>query len=139
MPLERYSNKEPIVFLWVMIPYILFMNLLVFGTGIFDSVLLFLKTFGISTVYFLIVYAVFGSVAVSIKKQFPGAGDLFKRISILLPVFYVLNIFAIYGIFGFYDFVSWVECEPIFAMRWWTILYACIMSTLITFINEGMA
>jgi LytS/YehU family sensor histidine kinase len=24
-------------------------------------------------------------------------------------------------------------------MRWWTILYACMMSTVITFINEGMA
>jgi len=30
-------------------------------------------------------------------------------------------------------------CVPMTGMVWWTILYGCIMSTVITFINEGMA
>lgn len=90
-------------------------------------------------VYFFIIYGLFGTVAVFIKNKYPGAGDLFRRITRMLPVFYLMNIAAIYGVFAFYDSVNWVTCEPQFTMRWWTILYACMMSTVITFINEGMA
>jgi LytS/YehU family sensor histidine kinase len=43
------------------------------------------------------------------------------------------------GCLAFYDAVQWVECDTLHTMRWWTILYACMMSTVITFINEGMA
>jgi two-component system, LytTR family, sensor kinase len=139
VPPKRYSEKEPTVFLWVMIPYVFIMNLMIFGTCIFDSAFLFFKAFFISTIYFLVIYAIFGTVAVGIKNRFPSAGDLIKRVSILLPIFYLMNIFTIYGIYGFYPFTSWIKCEPISDMRWWTILYGCIMSTLITFINEGMA
>jgi LytS/YehU family sensor histidine kinase len=57
----------------------------------------------------------------------------------MLPFFYVMNIGAVYG--AFYLFTDWVHlgCIPKPEMVWWTILYGCIMSTVITFINEGMA
>jgi LytS/YehU family sensor histidine kinase len=115
------------------------MNLLIFGLCIFDSAGTFVKSFFISIFYFLIVYTIFGTVAVSIQRRIPSAGDLFKRIGILLPVFYLMNIAAIFGIFKFYSSVSWVHCQPESDRIWWTVLYACIMSTVITFINEGMA
>ncbi|HJW29211.1 MAG TPA: histidine kinase, partial [Saprospiraceae bacterium] len=139
MPVKRYSNKEPLVFLYVVVPYILFMNLLIFGGCLVRTPLCMLKSFGISAIYFFIIYAIFGSVAVLIKNKYPGAGDLFRRISIMLPVFYAMNVGAIYGAFRFYDYTQWLECPTLHGMRWWTILYGCIMSTVITFINEGMA
>ena len=89
--------------------------------------------------YFFIVYGIFGSVAVLIKNRFPGPGDLFRRVSLMLPMFYMMNIFAVYGACYFYANTVLLECDPRPEMLWWTILYACVMSTLITFINEGMA
>ncbi|MEP6796330.1 MAG: histidine kinase [Saprospiraceae bacterium] len=139
MPIKRYSNQEPIVFVWVIIPYITFMNLLMFGTCVFDTLWIFIKNFGISALYFFIIYGVFGTVAVYIKNRFPGPGDLFKRISLLLPVFYLMNIGAVNGAFYFFKSLPVLECETKPDMLWWTVLYACIMSTVITFINEGMA
>lgn len=139
MTVKRYSKQEPMVFLYVMMPYIIIMNLLIFGACIFDSALIFLKSFAISTLYFCIIYGVFGSVAVIIRNQNPGAGDLFKRIRIMLPVFYVMNIAAIYGAYSFFNSTYFLECSPRPEMMWWTILYGCIMSTVITLINEGMA
>ena len=139
MPVKRYSNKEPLVFLYVIVPYIAFMNLLIFGGCLFTSLGCFFKSFGVSTVYFSIIYAVFGSVAVIIKNEHPGASDLFKRVRIMLPIFYLLNIVAVFGVYGFYNWVDWLECQTRPEMVWWTILYACMMSTVITFINEGMA
>ncbi len=139
MPIKRYSNQEPIVFVWVIIPYITFMNLLMFGTCVFDTFWIFIKSFGISALYFFIIYGVFGTVAVYIKNRFPGPADLFRRISLLLPVFYMMNIGAVNGAFYFFKSLAALECDPKPEMLWWTVLYACIMSTVITFINEGMA
>lgn len=139
MPGKRYSSKEPLVFAWIVGPYILFMNLIMFGTCIFGSLGSFLKTFSVVALYFFIVYGIFGSVAVIIKNQNPGAGDLFKRVRLMLPFFYVMNVFAVYGAFYLFGHHVHLGCVPEFRMIWWTILYGCIMSTLITFINEGMA
>lgn len=137
--MKRYSNKEPIVFLWVILPYILFMNLLIFGFCIYNTFEGVYKSFAISVFYFLLVYAIFGTVAVLISRRISASGDLFKRIAVMLPVFYVLNIVAIYGIYTCYNHVHWMPCKPLEQNLWYTILYACVMSTVITFINEGMA
>jgi sensor histidine kinase YesM len=139
MPIKRYSSKEPVVFAWIVTPYILFMNLLIFGTCIFTSVPCFIKSFATSLVYFFIIYGVFGSIAVVIKNRNPGAGDLFKRVRLMLPFFYLMNVGAVYGAFYLFTHVILLGCVPKPDMVWWTILYGCIMSTVITFINEGMA
>lgn len=127
------------IFLWVMFPYIMVMNLLIFGSCLFISPVIFIKSFGLNVLYFSFVYGVFGSVAVLIRNKNPGAGDLFRRIRIMLPVFYIMNIGAIYGAYFFFNSTGWVECPTRPNMIWWTILYGCVMSTVITFINEGMA
>ncbi len=139
MSVKRYSSREPLVFAWVITPYILFMNLLIFGSCIFSSFPCFIKSFFTSAIYFFLIYAVFGSVAVIIKNRNPGAGDLFKRVRLMLPFFYLMNIGAVYGAFYIFTNVVLLGCVPKPEMLWWTILYGCIMSTVITFINEGMA
>lgn len=139
MGIKRYSSKEPLVFIWVMVPYIVFLNLLLMGTCIFSSVPNFLKTFLLSTVYFSLVYGVFGYVAVLVKNKNPGAGDLFKRVRLMLPIFYLMNIGAVLGAVAVYRLIRWHNCEVQTDMIWGTIIYCCVMSTLITFINEGMA
>ena len=139
MPVKRYSRSEPLVFLWIAGPYILFMNLLIFGMCVFSSLGIFLKSFSASALYFFLIYGVFGSFAVLVKNRYPSGSDLFKRIRIMLPGFYLMNVGAIYG--ACVVFTDWVRlgCTPRPDMIWWTILYGCIMSTVITFINEGIA
>ncbi len=139
MAIKRYSKKEPVVFLWVILPYILFMNLLIFGFCIYNTFEGIYKSFFLSALYFLVVYAIFGTVAVLISKQISASSDLFKRIAVMLPVFYFLNVLAIQGVFYGYNHIQWMPCNPLNQNLWYTILYACIMSTVITFINEGMA
>lgn len=136
---KRYSQKEPLVFVWIIVPYIIFMNVLIFGYCSFSSLSIFMKVFVFSAFYFFIIYGIFGSVAVKIKNKYGGDGDLLKRIRIMLPVFYLMNVGAIHAAFYFFHNLSFLECSPNRDMLWWTILYGCIMSTVITFINEGMA
>ena len=139
MPIKKYSKSEPFIFLWIMIPYILGMNLILFGTCILKSVSQFSLSFFLSAIYLFVTYLVFGTVAITIRKQFPAAGDLFRRISVMLPVFYTMNIVAIKGMVLLYQQLNLLTCNTNENMDWWGILYGCIMSTVITFINEGMA
>ncbi|MBK9270351.1 MAG: histidine kinase [Saprospiraceae bacterium] len=139
MPVKRYSKKEPLVFIWIMVPYIFFMNWLIFGNCIFTNWIEHVSSFFISGLYFVLVYGVFGSVAVIIQRRFPAAGDLFLRVRIMLPVFYMMNVVAVSAVFGLYSYFNILNCTPLFSHLWWTILYACIMSTVITFINEGLS
>jgi len=124
---------------WVMLPYIIFLNMLVFGSCIFGSVALFAKSFFYTGVFMFLVYFLFGLVAILIQKRFSTAGELFKRIAIMLPVFYLMNCIAISALFYLHDKLKLLPCSPKADMLLWSIVYGCLMSTIITFINEGVA
>ena len=139
MALKRYSRREPQVLLWVILPYIICLNLLVFGTCIFSSAAIFFWSFLYSTLYILLIYFVFGMAAMLIQKRIPGAGDMFRRIAIMLPMFYLMNGISGSGIFYVYNQWQLVPCPTRTGMLVWTIIYGCLMSTIITFINEGVS
>ncbi len=137
--MKRYSKREPQVFVWVMAPYVTGMNLILFGSCLFHPFTQFLLAFIYNLIYFFIIYFVFGLVAAKIHRMYPAAVDLFKRIRIMLPVFYVMNAFTIYGLILLYANNHLLNCPVKHQMMWWGLLYACIMSTGITFLNEGVA
>jgi len=74
-----------------------------------------------------------------IQKRFPDAGDMFRRIAIMLPMFYVMNAIAFSLLIFVYKEWQMASCPPRAGMLPWAIVYACIMSTIINFINEGVA
>src|SRR6478752_2564429 len=102
MAIKRYSKKEPLIFIWVMVPYVIGMNMILFGTCLFRPFSQFLLAGLYNLIYFFAIYFVFGLVATKIHNMYPAAGDLFKRISIMLPVFYVMNIITINGVMLLY-------------------------------------
>src|SRR4051812_6498822 len=139
MRLKRYSGKEPIIFVWFMLPYTIVMNTLVFGTCIYSSLNVFIETFVISVLYFAFIYAVFGTVALMIRKRFPQDGDLFRRIALMLPIFYLMNVLSVQCIYILYESINWISCRPLRSMEWWTTGFGCLASTMLTFINEAAA
>ncbi|HMG69026.1 MAG TPA: histidine kinase [Chitinophagaceae bacterium] len=139
MPLKRYSKKEPQVFLWIILPYIIFFNGLIFGSCIFSSISVFARALAFSGIYLFLLYFIFGMAATGIQKRFPGAGDMFRRIAVLLPMFYVMNAISFSGLIYLYKELPLLPCTPKPGMFLWAILYACLMSTIITFLNEGVA
>jgi len=73
-----------------------------------------------------------------IQKRFSSAGDMFKRIAIMLPVFYMMNAVSISGFFYIFKSFPLLPCIAKQDMFLLTLVYACVMSTVITFINEGV-
>lgn len=139
MVIKRYSKKEPQVFLWVLLPYIFFFNWLIFGNCMFNSVSIFIRLLAFSCLYLFLIYFVFGLAAMLVQKRFPDAGDMFRRIAVMLPMFYVMNAIAFSVLIFLYKELQIVSCPPRSGMLPWAIVYACIMSTIITFVNEGVA
>jgi hypothetical protein len=70
MPLKRYSNKEPLVLLWVMLPYIIFLNTWYSDLYIQFCIGLFKSTF--TALYISVIYFLFGVAAMLVKKRFRG-------------------------------------------------------------------
>ncbi len=115
------------------------MNAIVFGECIFSD----LKTFAIagfvlSIVYLFMAYTVFGLVAVLIQKRFPANSDLFRRVGIILPIFYVMNILLVTGLYAFFNLVEPFDCVPVNNHLLWAIGFGCLSSTVITFLNEAI-
>ena len=139
MQVVRYSKREPIIFLWFMLPYTVIINFIAFGSNAFSSFKNFGTSFITSLFYFGIIYSVFGAVAVLIKKRFPHDADLFKRIAIMLPLFYIMNILSVQGLYLLYEKLQWSNLNAKRNMQWWVTGFGCLASTILTFINEAAA
>ncbi len=138
MASKRYSDKELQVFLWVILPYITGMNSILFGECLFTGVKSFIVPFCLSALYLFCAYFIFGVVAVLIQKRFPANHDLFRRIGVMLPVFYLMNILLVTGMYDFYRLIKPADCTAISANFWWAMAFGCLASTVITFLNEGI-
>ncbi|HMJ47144.1 MAG TPA: histidine kinase [Ferruginibacter sp.] len=85
------------------------------------------------------IYSVFGLVALVVKRRHPEDGKLFKRIAVMLPLFYIMNILVIQGLYALYEWIHFTSCPPRRSMEWWVTGLACLISTVITFFNEAAA
>ena len=74
-----------------------------------------------------------------VKKRFPHDGDLFRRIAVMLPVFYVMNILSVQGLYLLYEKLQWNSMSVKRNMEWWVTGFGCLASTILTFINEAAA
>lgn len=139
MQIKRYSSKEPMIFVVFVIPYVVLINLLIFGACSFSSLTNFLQNFGVSTLYFTFIYSMFGAVARLIKRRLPEDNQLFRRIGVMLIVFYMMNLLSVQGVYLFYEKTGWIDCNARRSMEWWVTVFSCLASTVLTFINEAAA
>jgi two-component system, LytTR family, sensor kinase len=139
MAVKRFSIKSPKVLLSIMVPFVFFLNVIIFGTCIFESVGLFVRSFLFTGFYIFASNFLFDMVARIVLKKYPRAIDMFKRIVHLLPAFYLLNCLVIPGLFYLYQNMNIVDCPARPKMIFWAIVYGCCCSTMVTFFNLGVA
>lgn len=138
MAIKRYSDKEQTVFLWVIFPYTVVINFLSLGNCPYSSVSRFFLYTGVTMIYFFAGYFIFGLVGGYIHRKIPNSQDLLKRIGLMLPVFYIMNMFLMLGFFAVYDHLLIAPCPPVKNAFLWVFIFGCFASTVITFLNEGV-
>lgn len=139
MPLRWYNKTEPKIFLVFVLGYTIIINLIVIGESCFSSFKNFAQCFITSLIYFALIYIFFGLVAGIIKKRFPQDSELFKRIAVMLPVFYLMNFLSVQGLYILYEEINWNNLNAQRNMQWWATGFGCLASTILTFINEAAA
>jgi two-component system, LytTR family, sensor kinase len=137
MRLNQYSSKENMIFKWFTLPYTLVINLLLFGTCIYRNLPDFLTSFLVSLLYFTLIYFLFSAVAKVIKRRFPEDSALFRRIGVMMPLFFIMNVITVQGLYMVYAALDWTSCQPIQQMQWWVTGFGVIASIVITFFNEA--
>ncbi len=135
----RYSKVEPVGFIWFLVPFVFGLNAIGFGSCPFRGPVSYLLLYAISTAYIFCVYLAFRWVAMLIRKRFPFNSDLFRRIAVMLPCFYLMNLPMVAGFYAFHDLFSFAPCKAVAERHWWIYLFSCISSTSIVFINEAVA
>ncbi len=138
MALRKYSKAEPLIFLWLMLPFVIGINAIIFGSCVFTSFRIFISSFALSACFLFFSYLCFRGVAFLIRDRFPSNGDLFRRIAVMLPVFMFMNILMITGLYALHNIFPVVSCALIVSNVWWAFLFATISSTVITLLNEAV-
>jgi two-component system LytT family sensor kinase len=139
MKAKGYSSQEGVIFLWAMVPYTVIINGMVFGKCFARDIIAFAKITALGLIYFALVYSVFGLVAFVVRKRYPEDANFFRRIGIMLPIFYLLNICVMQGLYAINEWLQPAGCEPNRTMEWWVALFGCFASTVLTFANEAAA
>ncbi|NLR80584.1 sensor histidine kinase [Chitinophaga eiseniae] len=137
MIISKYSRVEPWIISCFILPYTILINLLIFGTGILYSANAFFTYLGSSLLLAALSYGLFGIVATVVKQRFPGDHELFSRIGILLPVFYIMNLLTVQGYYLVYGKLYLASYPPRQWMQWWVTGYGCLASSILTFLNEA--
>lgn len=138
MALKGYSKREIILSGSFMVPYTILFNLVLFGSCIFSSYTSFSKTFVYTFIYLLTMYFLFAMVTVYIQKKYSASGDLIRRITVMLPAFYLMNMAFLPGIYYLYNEWPLVNCSTLPGSLLWTIIMSCIISTVTIFTYEGL-
>ncbi len=137
MALRRYSDRELRLFLWVVLPYSVLMNLILFQSCMYASLPNMMQATGLSVAYLFVAYFIFGLTGSFIQRKFPSNQDLFKRIGIMLPVFYGMNLLLVAGLYFYYEALNVFSCPAQTDNFWWAFGFGCFASTVITFLNEA--
>jgi hypothetical protein len=125
------------IFIWFMLPYTVLINLLLFGYCTLSSPGVFFRRLGVSLLYFAVIYSIFGTAAMLVKRRFPGDHELFRRAGILLPLFCVMNLLTIQAVYLLYEALPLGSCPVQRSMEWWVTGFACLASAILTFVNEA--
>ncbi len=137
MQFSGRNTNDNRIFLWFMLPYGISINLLMFGSCITNYGKDFFISLFCSILYFWIVQSLFGFSARTVKKRYPDENSLFRRIAILLPLLFLMNVLLVQFLFLFFESFPFMVCRPRSEMMWAVITFVCFAGLVIAIIGEA--
>lgn len=139
MKLPRYTSKDYQVLLWVMLPFAVVLNSLIFGKMYFSSWPVFLLASAITGFACAIDFVLCGFVAVALKNRFPYENQLPKRLTFMILTFLVITGLFLYSLFRGYEtigFYGYTFNESGFI---WSYVAMGILNIFLTLLHEGIS
>jgi hypothetical protein len=139
MKLPKYTSKDYMVLLWVILPFSIVLNTLIFGALYFSKWYIFLLATLISAVAFSIDFIICGFVAVTLKSRFPKEKHLGRRLTLMIFTFLVITGLFLFLVFKGYeaiDFFGYTFNDSGFI---WSYVAMGIFNIFLTFLHEGIS
>lgn len=139
MELPKYTSKDYRVLLWVILPFAIVLNTLIFGKQYYSAWIIFLMATLITSVACAIDFVICGYVAVALKTRFPNEKQLAKRLTLMILMFLTITGLFLFSLFRGYEiirFYGYAFNEQGFI---WSYICMGILNIFLTFLHEGIA
>lgn len=137
--LPYYSSKDYQVLAYLILPFTLIMNTVIFGVRYFGEWKLFLTVTIITGVAFSVFFTLCGYIAVSLKKRFPNESHTGVKFGLMIGSFITMTGLFLLLLFSGYEkltFLNYRFNEHGFV---WAYVSMAIVNVFLTFLFEGIA
>ena len=139
LQLPRYSGKDYLVLAYIILPYTIIMNSIIFGPKFYSSINYFLASGFITALCFSVFFIICGGVAVLLKNRFPAERQVPRRLAVMIFTFLCLSGLFLLLLFKLYvniKYFSYKLNEDSFV---WAYFAMGISNVFLTFLHEGIA
>ena len=139
MKLPKYTSKDYMVLLWVILPFSIVLNALIFGKLYFSEWYIFALATLISGIAFCIDFIICGAVAVALKSRFPNEKHLARRLTIMILTFLIITGLFLFSMFKGYEAVGFFGYTFNDSGFIWSYIAMGIFNIFLTFLHEGIS
>jgi two-component system, LytTR family, sensor kinase len=136
--LPEYTGKDNLIMVLVLLPVCIFINSLYLSKLYYSSAGFFLLATLIAAAAFIINFTLCGFIAVFMKNRFPEEAQIFKRLTIMIVSFLLLNGLCLYALFSSYAVIPYFSVKMNENNFAWSYIASGIITIFLTFIMEGI-
>lgn len=127
------------VLLWVILPFSIVLNTLIFGSLYYSKWYIFALATVISGVAFTIDFIICGTVAVALKGRFPNEKQLAKRLTLMIVTFLIITGLFLFSMFKGYEAINFYGYTFNDSGFIWSYIAMGIFNIFLTFLHEGIS
>lgn len=139
MKLPKYTTRDYLVLLWVILPITMVLNSIIFGKLYLSSITIFALATVISAIAFCIEFVICGFVAVALKSRFPHEKQLTKRLTLMIVTFLIITGLFLFSMFKGYEFIGFYGYTFNDSGFIWSYIAMGIFNIFLTFLHEGIS
>ena len=119
------------------IPFMVLLNWIIFGSAYFTSAILGLAGSGISFLVIFLVFLVCRHIIRLLRHRFPSDNQFIKRVMIQVTVFLLLSALVLVGLFSLYRFIGLIDSVYETKLTW-AFIATGIINIFMSFVNEAL-
>lgn len=138
MKLPQYTKNDLLIMTVVLVPWTIFMNLVLLGGAYFTSVLGFVAATLITFAFQSVSWHIHTWIAITLRDRFPKESHNISRLWFSVFLYILVTSLFITLIYWLYDITDFLGCEFFTSNYRLALVAGVIINTFITFLHEGV-
>ncbi|MBL7696563.1 MAG: histidine kinase [Chitinophagaceae bacterium] len=139
MKLPRYTRKDYLVLFWVILPFTIVLNTLIFGKLYYSTWYTFALGTALSGIAFSFDFVLCGLVAVALKSRLPKENQLPLRLTLMILTFLIITGLFLFSLIKGYEAINLFGYTFNEARFIWSYIAMGIFNIFLTFLIEGIS